>query len=422
MNPRAPFFTAVLLGAFLLAQNVLAHSPFDASSRVIVHADAAEVSVTVGAALAEKFLRTAQLAPGQLPNGHPFALNPQMATNFFATSADDKILQPREADVITDGIEFQFHFEYALAPAKSLRLESKFLPALNGSRTASLVLTDENGNVLGSAILAPGKEVAEFALPAPSPALRAPSPPLGERDGVRGPATNPTSEIISAAPVETKSVPSFVEFLKLGIGHILNIAAFDHLLFLLALLLGCRQLKTMLLVITGFTVAHSVTLTLAALGVVNLSQRVVEPLIAASVIFVALDNFRRGVRFPNEHGGWKMDDGGIRQHHPPSSILHPRSPNTLRYALTCGFGLIHGFGFAGALRASGLAGTGTEIVKPLVAFNVGVEIGQLVVAAMVLPLLLALNLWPWFARNGAKLISALVILVAAFWLWQRLAM
>ena len=419
MKPRAPFFTALLLGAFLPAQNAAAHSPFDASSRVIVHADAAEVSVMVGAALGEKFLRAGQLTPGQLPNGHPFALNPEMATNFFATSADDKILQPREADVITDGIEFQFHFEYALAPAKSLRLESKFLAALNGSRTASLVLTDENGNILGSAILTPGKEVAEFALPAPAPALRPPSPPLGERDGVRGTATNPVPEKLSTAPMETKPVPSFVEFLKLGISHILNVEAFDHLLFLLALLLGCRKLKTMLLVVTGFTVAHSLTLTLAALNLVNLSPRLVEPAIAASIIFVALENFRRAGR--NEDRGLKMEDGGEPECHPPSSILHPRSPNTLRYALTCGFGLIHGFGFASALRASGLAGTGAEIVKPLVAFNAGVEVGQLVVAAVVLPLLLLLNRWPWFVRNGARMISALVILVAVLWLRQRLA-
>ena len=57
--------------------------------------------------------------------------------------------------------------------------------------------------------------------------------------------------------------------------------------------------------------------------------------------------------------------------------------------------------------------------KPLLAFNLGVEIGQLTVAAVVLPLLLLLQRWPWFARNGARVISALVILVATFWLWQR---
>jgi hypothetical protein len=378
--------TAVGLGIFLLAQTAQAHTPFDASSRAIIHADAAEVSVTVGTALAEKFLRAAQLTPGQLPNGHPLALNPEVVTNFFAASADGNILHPRVGEVITDGVEYEFHFDYALAPAKTLRLESKFLPALNGSRTASLVLTDENGNILGSAILAPGKEVAEFSLPALSP----PSPPSGERAGVRGTATNLPPEKNSVAATATNPTPSFTEFLKLGVGHILNVEAFDHLLFLLALLLGCRRLKPMLLVITGFTVAHSVTLTLAALNLANLSPRLVEPAIAASIIFVAAENF------------WRTD-----------KAWH-------RYALTCGFGLIHGFGFASALRESGLGGTGTEIATPLLGFNVGVEIGQLIVAAIVLPLLLALNRWPWFARHGARVISALVIVVATFWLWERI--
>ena len=366
----------------MLAQNVSAHSPFDASSRVIVHADAAEVSVTVGTALGEKFLRAAQLTPGQLPNGHPFALNPELVTNFFATSADGNILPPRAGDVITDGVEYEFHFDYALAPAKNLRLESKFLPALNGSRTASLVLTDENGNILGSAILTPGKEVAEFALPAPST-------PSVASDRLKVEGSEPATRNLQ--PATNTPTPALWEFLQLGIGHILNVKAFDHLLFLLALLLGCRKLKPMLLVVTGFTVAHSLTLTLAALDIVNLSPRIVEPVIALSIIFVAAENFRHTEK------SWH------------------------RYALTCGFGLIHGFGFASALRASGLAGTGTEIAMPLLAFNGGVEIGQLTVAAVVLPLLLALHRWPWFARHGARVISALVILVAACWLWQRLA-
>src|SRR5207302_809567 len=129
----------------------------------------------------------------------------------------------------------------------------------------------------------------------------------------------------------------------------------------------------------------------AALNLVTISPRIIEPAIAASILFVAAENLRQAEK------SWP------------------------RYALTCGFGLIHGFGFAGALRASGLGGTGSEIALPLVAFNCGVEIGQLVVAAVLLPLLLLLNKSPWFARNGTRLISGSVILIAAYWLWQRLA-
>jgi len=385
MKPPPPFRFAAFIGAIFLAlaQSAFAHVPFDCSARVIIHEDSAEIMVTVGSTLGEKYLRLAQINPAQLAQGHPFPLHLEMATNIFAVAAGEKTLASREADVMTDGIEFQFHFEYALVPAKSLRLESLFTPALKPPSVAPLVLTDENGNLLGSAILSPDKPAAEFSLPeklflqnsiAVIPSVV---------------TTNSPAEKPSAPVAETKPQPGFGEFLRLGIGHILNFEAFDHLLFLTALLLGCPRLRPMLLVITGFTLAHSLTLALAALNLVTISSRFVEPAIAASIIFVAVENFRRTEK------PWH------------------------RYVLTCGFGLIHGFGFAGALRASGLGGQGAEIAMPLFAFNLGVEIGQLCVAAVVLPVLLGLGRWPWFARSGAQVVSALIILVAAFWLWQR---
>jgi hypothetical protein len=292
---------------------------------------------------------------------------------------------PRTAEVITDGLEFKFNFTYPLVAPKQLQVQAHFLPALPSPRAAALVLTDENGNLLGSAIFAPGKEVADFTLPEKLfPALI-----NNGLTNVSQPATNDLSAG-NRQPFGKKSTPSFAAFLKLGINHILNVGAFDHLLFLLALLLGCQRLKPMLLVITGFTLAHSLTLTLAALDVVVISSGISEPLIAASIVFVAAENFR------STNKSWR------------------------RYALTGGFGLIHGFAFASALRESGLGGPGAKILKPLLAFNLGVEIGQLTVAAALLPLLLALNRWPWFARHGARVTSALVIVVALFWLWQRL--
>jgi len=147
----------------------------------------------------------------------------------------------------------------------------------------------------------------------------------------------------------------------------------------------------MLLVITGFTLAHSLTLALAALNVVTLSSRIVEPAIAASIIFVAAENFRR------EDKSWH------------------------RYAITCGFGLIHGFGFASALRASGLGGSGGFVAMQLLAFNLGVETGQLVVAAVLLPFIFILNKSPSFRRLGVRLISAFVTAIAVHWLIQRIA-
>ena len=386
MKPRLPFCRTIPVAALLLAlaQNAFAHAPFDCSARVIVHADSAEVTLTVGTTLGENFLRPANIPPGQLPAGHPFVLAPGFATNLFTASADGQVLPPREADVITDGSEFQFHFEYALAPARSLGIATHFIPALKPPRVSPLVLTDENGNLIASAILSPAKETAEFSLPEklfPPILVTATTPVL---------TTNPPGKKLVLPAAETKTQPGFGEFLKLGIGHILNVEAFDHLLFLIALLLGCQRLKPMLLVITGFTLAHSLTLALAALNVVNISLRIVEPAIAASILFVAAENFRR----------------------------HEKSWH--RYALTCGFGLIHGFGFASALRAIGLGGMGTEIALPLLAFNGGVEIGQLTVAAILLPILFGLQKSPWFQRFGVRIISTLVMLVAAWWLVTRI--
>ncbi len=373
----------LLLAAILgLSQNVFAHSPFDFSARVIVHEDSAEVAITVGSSLGERFLGEARLKPGQLSNGHPFALNPEMITNFFAVAADKEILQPREADVITDGLEFQFHFDYALAPTKTLRLQSRFLPALRPPAIAPLVLTDENGNVLGSAMLSHPKDSAEFLLPEKLfPQLSKATPNLPASLLV----TNPN---LPAA--DKKMQPGLGEYLKLGIRHILNFGAIDHLLFLTALLLGCQRFKPMAMVITGFTLAHSLTLALAALNLVTISTRIVEPAIAASILIVAAENFRRTEK------SWH------------------------RYALTCGFGLIHGFGFASALRASGLGGRGSEIALPLLAFNGGVEIGQLTVAAILLPVLIVLQKHPWFQRFGIRTISAVIMLVAAGWLVSRI--
>lgn len=428
MNVRACLFIFVLLWSGWLAPVARAHSPFDCSARAIVHVDSAEVMLTVGSSLGETFLRPANVVPGQMVIGRPFPLAPVFATNLFTTTADGSALVARAADVITDGVEYSFRFEYALAPAKTVGIEAHFLPSLKPPHAVPLVLTDENANLLASAILSLEKTGTEFALTPPSPR------PNGERVGVRGIESTNQGLLTPAlssrggegeiqersvdTPATHAAAPSFMEFLKLGIGHILCVDAFDHLLFLLALLLGCRKLKPMLLVITGFTVAHSLTLALAALDLVQISPRLVEPAIAASIIFVAAGNFRKRM----ENGESKMAGDNETKIHPPSSTFHPRSQNSWRYTLTCAFGLIHGFGFAGVLRETGLAGTGMAIAKPLLAFNIGVEIGQLTVAAILLPLLLLLERWPWFARNGARAISAFVMAVAAWWLWERLAL
>jgi hydrogenase/urease accessory protein HupE len=180
----------------------------------------------------------------------------------------------------------------------------------------------------------------------------------------------------------TPELPSLGRYLQLGVEHILTGA--DHLLFLIGLLVMCRRLRTVGILVTCFTLAHSLTLALAALDWVELSAYIVEPLIAASIAFVGLENLLRG---PEPDGPW-----------------------IARRLLAFAFGLVHGLGFASALRELGLGKYGTSVVAPLIAFNVGVELGQLAVAAVLVAILRNL---PRTGRIGQlPRLASLVILAA----------
>jgi len=180
----------------------------------------------------------------------------------------------------------------------------------------------------------------------------------------------------------------FFAFFKLGIEHILT--GYDHLLFLFGLLVVCRDVKSILTVISCFTVAHSITLALAALDIVRLPGRVVEPLIAASIAYVGMENLLRG-----------------------------GSPRW-RWLITLLFGLVHGLGFADALREFGIGTPGVGVVFPLVGFNLGVEAGQLAVAAIVLPILWQLRRFPAFVTRGVPVCSVLIALAGSYWMVERI--
>ncbi len=190
----------------------------------------------------------------------------------------------------------------------------------------------------------------------------------------------------TATPSPT-ALPSFGGFLKLGVEHILT--GYDHLLFLFALLIVTRNLMSALQVITCFTVAHSITLGVAAFDLVQVSSRIVEPLIAVTIIYVGLENI------------WKHGD--------------PHG----RWLLTFAFGLIHGFGFASVLREMGIGVQAGGVAIPLLAFNLGVELGQIAVAAVALPIIWQLRKRESFVRYGVPACSVLVALAGAFWLVQR---
>jgi hypothetical protein len=173
-------------------------------------------------------------------------------------------------------------------------------------------------------------------------------------------------------------------FVSLGFEHIL--AGADHLLFVVALLLGARSVGSVAKFVSVFTLAHSVTLGLAVLGWVHLPAEVVEPLIALSIAYVAAENL--------------LGSGESRH----------------RLAVVFGFGLLHGLGFASALRFTGEPSWG--MVSSLVGFNLGIEAGQLLVVLLVFPVLAVTRRFRWSVpvRFG---VTGVVALFGLFWFFQR---
>lgn len=181
--------------------------------------------------------------------------------------------------------------------------------------------------------------------------------------------------------------PGLGRYFLMGIEHILT--GYDHLLFLFALVVACRSVRPMLVIVTAFTLAHSITLALAALEIVKLPSMWVEAFIALSIVFVGLENVFLKVR-PGR-----------------------------RAVLTFVFGLVHGMGFASALKEIGLGANGQSVLGPLVSFNLGVESGQLALVAIVLPILLWLRKRPAFEKWAVPVMSGLVIVMGAIWFVER---
>lgn len=279
----------------------------------------------------------------------------------FIVSADNTSLVPDPATSVAydDQNNAQVELRFSITPSHQLSLQSKLLRLLPEGHKEFVTVKNSAGQILSEKMLGRADDKLNINLA------------NGEQQAGNGDST-------------------FVEFLKLGVEHI--VTGYDHLLFLFALLAVTHSFWPAIRIITFFTIAHSITLALASLNLIDLPASFVEPFIAATIVYVALENIIRGD--------------------------HPKG----RHWLTFGFGLIHGFGFASVLRELDIASGDSGILLPLLSFNLGIESGQIGVAAVVLPIIWQLNnrlnTSQLFLRGG----SLLVALVGFFWFLERTIM
>ncbi len=187
----------------------------------------------------------------------------------------------------------------------------------------------------------------------------------------------------------------FEMYIKLGFDHIINIKGYDHIVFVLVLCAGysLKQFKKVLILITAFTIGHSLTLALSTLSIVTLPSRIIEFLIPATILLTAISN------------------------------IIPFKSDTKRfvYLITLFFGLIHGLGFSNYLKE--LLGRESNIFTPLLAFNIGLEIGQIIILTtyfIILYLTIYLfrvkhDFWRLFVSGAAFGISLILLIENKLW-------
>jgi hydrogenase/urease accessory protein HupE len=260
-----------------------------------------------------------------------------------------------------DGVEVRARHDCAAEP-RSWSVELGYLDRLSrGHRQLSSL---EAGKESVDAVTYAGKQALRLT-PGAAPAASASAP-------------------AATGGAEARATPGLGALFLLGVEHILT--GYDHLLFLLGLVLVGGRLRSLVAVVTAFTVAHSITLALAALGLWSPAARLVEPAIALSIAYVGVENF-----FVKDAEG--------------------------RWRITFPFGLIHGFGFAGALAEIQLPRA--QVAPALLLFNLGVEAGQLAAMVPMLGVLALLRRSAWFLRRGVRLLSAGIVAAGLIWFVAR---
>ena len=340
----------VLIALVLTAAVVRAHDPGLSSLDVSVSGR------TVSAALSVSAADVAALAPGGDSVEASTALR-ELARGAVRLSIDGRTLDPESQEIETGKDGARIRFVYAAADPDS--------------RVRRLTVTSDvprrmaRGHRELLAIDVDGRRVAERVLDA-------------EADS--------TAVDLLAASSSTRKAWSF---LTLGVEHILS--GYDHLVFLAGLILAAVTVRELLIALTAFTAAHSISLALVVAGGVQAPPSIVEPLIAASIAWVGVENL---LAARGERGG-------------------------SRWWIVFVFGLVHGFGFAGALAELGVGSSARDVAVALLSFNGGVEAGQIAAAAAMLPVVWAIRSRPSWQARLLPVCSMTIVIAGAYWLIER---
>ncbi len=356
---------ARLMSAFLFlllaSWKSFAHDPGLSTGQLRLLPDRIEVELTFARADLETLVPLdadgdGAVSPLELATARP-ALD-QFAHDALIVRMDERFVGVEAAAVRLDETNnVHLTAAFPLRQTGTLTIHSTLMQRLPRGHRQFVTAFDSTGAVLAETLLSARQDVVVLNLKEPS-----------------APGT-------ASPPQHT-----FTGFLKLGVEHI--ITGYDHLLFLLALLIMAPCFRQAALLVTSFTVAHSITLGLATLNVVHIPSNYVEPVIAASIVYVGIENLIRD---------------------------RPRG----RWLLTFAFGLVHGFGFASVLRELGVSSSTTGIAMPLLSFNLGVETGQIAIAAIALPLIWLARKSPAGVRYGVPVCSSAVIALGGWWLLER---
>ena len=345
----AVFLSAMLLSVF----GARAHQPGMSTLAVQVRPEVVMVEITLSRVDAERLYpldadKNGTVTPAEFDQAQ--AAMEELGITMVELSADGKLLPPDNPSVHLDESDaVHVDYQFATGSGSKLRLRSAVLWKLPPGHRQYLTIYDANRMMLGAWLLEQKHDSVD----------------LPDVSGPHG----------------------FIAFLKLGIEHIVR--GYDHLVFLLGLLIVGGRFAAAVKIITAFTVAHSITLALATLDLIRIPSALVEPLIAASIIYVGVENiFRRDLE--------------------------------RRWMLAFVFGLIHGCGFATVLRELGVGSGGSSVVIPLLSFNLGVEAGQVVIACVVLPIIWKLKDRPSWQPRYVPACSVLIAIAGTYWLIDRL--